>query len=94
MKAFAGIAQCDLLQVICKVKCGHCSASNWIVDSNPEDETKMDQEGVLCWKCKKESFFESSITMKQMISSDIKNEHMNAEEGHQDPGEVLFEKIL
>lgn len=89
MKKCHDIVQCDVLQLIFKVKCGHCGVVNYFSDENFEDMSKMDPEGISCWSCEKESFFENCIMLKKIVSSDLKNEYMSAADGHKDLRAVL-----
>lgn len=65
------IIECKLMAVTFEISCGWCESINYIRDSGFEDSSKIDPEGITCWNCGKDSFFDTTIELKRFMSPDV-----------------------
>lgn len=59
------VVRCKLIEVHYVTKCGHCNAINHYYVDNIDDNSSVDPDGITCWKCNKESFYDSAIAFHE-----------------------------
>ena len=58
---------CKKVSATVVVECGHCKALNQYMIKYDDDGSKIDYEGIICWKCGKESVDELSFNINKVI---------------------------
>lgn len=50
--------------------CKKCGATNWLYDGDPNDQTRPDIEGYICYKCNESRSFSDEIMLEMGIGTD------------------------
>lgn len=53
-----------------KITCDKCGAENWLYDGNPNDETRPDIKGFICYKCNESHSFADEMELEMGVGDD------------------------